>query len=394
MKTQIHDIVVDNADYVIALRRHFRTFPEVGGKEYETQKKIMSELTAMGLTPKAIAGTGVIVQIDGGKPGKTVAIRADLDALPIQDEVEQPYCSQHAGICHACGHDGHTAMLLGIARVFNAIKSEMTGSIRLLFQPSEEQFPGGALGMIEEGALAAVDAIIGAHLWQPLEAGAMGITFGPMMAAPDQFTITVQGRGGHGSMPHQTIDPLYVGAQMVLALKTITGNNINANELAVLSLGMFKAGEVFNIIPDSAILQGTVRTFDTKTRELVFAHIDRIASGISAAAGATYKLESCFGHPPVVNNPQIAKVVAECGKRVLGKDAVIEISPVMVGEDFSFYQQHVPGCFMFIGIGNSNKGLIYPHHHPKFDMDEKALGYGVEIMVESALQLLNQEANS
>lgn len=388
MNERIHELVKEGNQFVVDLRRHFRTFPELGREEYETQKKIMAELTAMGLVPRAAAGTGVIAEIKGEQPGKTIAIRADIDALPIQDELEEPYCSQNPGRCHACGHDGHTAMLLGIAKVFTKLKAELPGTIRLLFQPSEERFPGGALAMLEAGALEGADAIIGAHLWQPLDVGTMGLTYGPMMASPDEFTITIQGRGGHGSMPHQTIDPLYVGAQIVLALKTITGNNVNANELAVLSLGVFKAGDTFNVIPDSATLQGTVRSFSQNTRETIFACIDKICGGICAAAGAAYKLESYYGFPPVVNNPEVAKVVAAAGARVLGKEAVLELAPAMVGEDFSYYQQQVPGCFMFIGIGNKDKGITYPHHHPKFNMDESALSHGVEIMVTSALQLL------
>ncbi|WP_188398006.1 M20 family metallopeptidase [Sporomusa sp. GT1] len=388
MNQPIHELVQHGHDYVVAMRRHFRKFPELSGQEYETQKKIISELTAMGLEPRSIAGTGVLAEITGGKAGRTVAIRADIDALPIQDEIEQPYCSQNAGCCHACGHDGHIAMLLGSAKVFSSIKDELAGNIRLLFQPSEESFPGGALAMIDEGVLDKVDTIIGAHLWQPLAVGTMGITYGPMMASPDQFTITIKGRGGHGSMPHQTIDPLYVGAQIVLALKTITGNQVNAKELAVLSIGMFKSGDAFNIIPDTAILQGTVRTFAQNIREIIFANIDRICNGICAAAGAAYTLESLYGFPPVINNPQVAQVVATVGEKVLGKTAVIELSPAMVGEDFAYYQQQVPGCFMFIGVGNEAKGLVYPHHHPKFDMDERALSHGVEVMVNSALHLL------
>ncbi len=390
MKKQIHELVKGGTDYVIALRRQFHTFPELGREEYETQKKIMEELKSMGLEPRPAAGTGVIAEIKGGKSGKTIAIRADIDALPIQDEINQPYRSQNPGVCHACGHDGHTAMLLGIAKVFTAIKDELSGNIRLLFQPSEERLPGGAIDMITDGALRGVDFVIGAHLWQPLDIGTMGLTYGPMMAAADQFTITVQGRGGHGSMPHQTIDPLYVGAQIVLALKTITGNNVNANDLAVLSLGVFKAGDAFNIIPDSAVLQGTVRTFAQSTRETVFASIDRISSGICAAAGATYKLESSFGYPPVVNNPEVAKTVAKVGADVLGEAGVLELNPAMVAEDFSYYQEQVPGCFMFIGAGNKEKGIVYTHHHPKFDLDEKALSYGVEIMASAALQLMNE----
>ncbi|MDF2876495.1 MAG: N-acetyldiaminopimelate deacetylase, partial [Sporomusa sp.] len=354
----------------------------------ETQKKIISELRSMGLEPRQAAGTGVIAEITGSRPGKMVAIRADIDGLPIQDEIDQPYRSQNAGVCHACGHDGHTAMLLGLAKVFRGMQAELTGNIRLLFQPSEECFPGGALAMIADGALDGVDTVIGAHLWQPLEVGTMGITYGPMMASPDEFTITIQGCGGHGSMPQQTIDPIYVGAQIVLALKTITGNQVSANELAVLSLGVFKAGEVFNIIPDSAVLQGSVRTFSQRVRDTIFACIEQLCSGICAASGATYTLDNRNGFPPVINNPQIAGVVAAAGNAVLGESRVIEISPAMGAEDFSWYQQQVPGCFMFIGIGNKEKGVSYPHHHPKFDMDEQALSYGVEVMAEAALRLL------
>ncbi len=390
MKFSVHTLVREQEQYVVAMRRYFRQTPELGGQEYETQKKIMAELRSMGLEPRQAAGTGVIAEITGSRPGKTVAIRADIDALPIQDEIDQPYRSQNEGLCHACGHDGHTAMLLAIARVFNAMKTELAGSIRLLFQPSEERFPGGALAMIADGALQGVAAVIGAHLWQPLAAGTIGITYGPMMASPDEFTITIQGRGGHGSMPHQTIDPIYVGAQIVLALKTITGNQISTNELAVLSLGAFKAGEVFNIIPDSAVLQGSVRTFSPQVRETIFTGIEQICAGICAAAGAAYTLENCNGYLPVVNDPRIAGVVALAGKTVLGDEQVIEICPVMGAEDFSRYLEQVPGCFLFIGIGNQEKGIIYPHHHPKFDMDEQALVHGVEIMTEAALQLINK----
>jgi len=388
MTNKMHELIIKEHDYVVSMRRYFRMFPEISAQEYETQKKIMAELKAIGLEPRPAAGTGVIAEINGSKPGKTVAIRADIDALPLQDKIEQPYCSRNAGVCHACGHDGHAAMLLAIARVFTAIKNDFSGTIRLVFQPSEERFPGGACGMIAAGAMDGVDAVIGAHLWQPLEVGTMGITYGPMMAAPDQFTITIQGSGGHGSMPHQAVDPLYVGAQIVLALKTITGNNINANELAVLSLGTFKSGEAFNIIPDAAVLEGTVRSFSQAVREKVFACIDQICSGICTASGASYKLDSLYGSPAVINDPYVAKVVAEAGSIVLGKDQVIELSPAMVGEDFSYYQQLVPGSFMFIGIGNKEKGIVYPHHHPKFDMDEQGLAYGVEVMANAAQKLL------
>lgn len=385
---QIQQLVEENREWVVALRRHFRMRPELGGEEFETQQKIMEELRLIGLLPRPAGGTGVIADLKGAKPGKRVAIRADIDALPLQDEIDKPYRSENPGKCHACGHDGHTAMLLGAAKVLTAIKDELAGSVRFLFQPSEERFPGGAQALIRDGAMEDVDAVIGAHLWQDVPVGTLGVTHGRMMAAPDQFTITIQGRGGHGSMPHQTIDPLFVGAQIVVALKTVNGCSMDPLEPAVLSLGSFKAGEVFNVIPDTAIIQGTVRTFGESVRQHIFGRIDAIAKGICAASGATYTLDPVFGYPPVINDPAISRVIAQAGAEVLGEDRVIEIKPVLGGEDFSHYQLKAPGAFVFIGIGNPEKGIIYPHHHPKFDMDETALAHGVAIMVRSALKLL------
>lgn len=388
MEQQIHQLAAEHHQYVIGLRRYFRMHPELGGEEFETQKKIVAELKAMGLQPRAAAGTGVIVEVQGARPGKTVAIRADIDALPVQDEVDQPYRSQNNGLCHACGHDGHTAMLLGLVKMFTGLSAGINGKVRFLFQPSEEKFPGGAEAMIADGAMEGVAAVIGAHLWQPLNVGTIGITYGPMMASPDEFSITIQGKGGHGSMPHQTIDPISVGAQIVVALKAITGNDIKTNELAVLSLGVFKAGSVFNIIPDTALLQGTVRSFSQEVREKVFARIEQICNGICIAHGASFNFEPVYGYPPVINNPHVSALVAEAGKEILGEAGVIELQPAMVGEDFSFYQQQAPGSFIFVGIGNEDKGLVYPHHHPKFDMDEDGLKIGMEVMAQTVVKLL------
>lgn len=388
MEQKIQQLAAEYHQYVIAMRRHFRMHPELGGEEFVTQKKIIAELEALGLQPRAAAGTGVIVEVQGALPGKTVAIRADIDALPVQDEIAQPYRSQNEGLCHACGHDGHMAMLLGLVKIFTALTAEIRGVIRFLFQPSEEKFPGGAEAMIADGAMEGVAAVIGAHLWQPLNVGTIGITYGPMMASPDEFSITIQGKGGHGSMPHQTIDPISVGAQIALALKAITGNDIQRNELAVLSLGVFKAGSVFNIIPDTALLQGTVRSFSQEVRERVFARIEQICSGICSAHGATFSFDPVYGYPPVINDPEVSAMVAAAGREVLQEEGVIELQPAMVGEDFSFYQQQAPGAFIFVGIGNPDKGLVYPHHHPKFDMDEEGLRIGMEVMARTAVKLL------
>lgn len=385
---RIKERIAIQSDYLTATRRHFRMHPEVGGEEHETQKTIIKELTAMGLVPQPAAGTGVIAEIQGAASGKIIALRADIDALPLQDEVDQPYRSRRNGVCHACGHDGHTAMLLGAAKTLSQLRAQFSGTIRLMFQPREELIPGGAQDLVDGGAMAGVAAVVGAHLWQPLATGKIGVNYGPLMASADRFVITVQGRGGHGSMPHMTVDPLLVGAQLVLALRTITGANVDAHDPAVLTVGSFHAGEVFNIIPETAVLKGTVRTFDTAVRELIFARIEAVCHGICAAAGATYSLDPVLGYPPVINDPEVAEVVAAAGRDTVGTARVQEVRPVMVGEDFSVYQQLVPGVFFLIGSGNSAKGIIHSHHSPKFDIDEEALGYGCETMVRAALKLL------
>jgi len=385
---KIKEKVALHSDYVTAMRRHFRMYPEVGGEEHETQARIIQELTAMGLTPRSAGGTGVIAEIQGAAPGVTVALRADIDALPLQDEVDQPYRSLRSGVCHACGHDGHTAMLLGVAKTLSQLREEFSGTVRLLFQPSEEKFPGGAQALVEAGAMNGVAAVVGAHLWQPLPLGVIGVNPGPVMASPDEFTIRVQGRGGHGSMPQQTVDSILVGAQLVLALRTIIGANVDAHDAAVLTIGSFKAGEVFNIIPDTAVLRGTVRTFEKKVRDVIFDRMEAICRGICDAAGAGYSLEPILGYPPVVNDRHVAAVVAEAGRETVGAAGVQECKPLMVGEDFSVYQQLVPGVFFLVGSGNPAKGITYSHHHPKFDIDEDALGYGCETMVRAALALL------
>ncbi|MEG6584591.1 M20 metallopeptidase family protein [Dendrosporobacter sp. 1207_IL3150] len=387
MTLDIRKLVEKHNSSVIELRRYFHTYPELSGQEYNTQKKIMSELQELGLSPRAAANTGVIVEIEGAFPGKTIALRADMDALKLQDEITKPYRSKNHGVCHACGHDGHIAMLVGIAKVLYEIKGQMAGKIRLLFQPSEEEFPGGAQQLIKEGALVGVDAIIAAHLWQTVEAGTIGVSYGRLMASPDEFTITIKGRGGHGSMPHQTIDPILVGAQIVISLNTIISRNIDPMENAVVSLGLFKSGEVFNVIPDTAVLKGTVRSFDQNIRLQIFERIEKIARGIGQAAGAEVILDKVLGFGPVVNHPEIVKEVVQAAKEVISPDKIIEIKPVMGGEDFSCYLEKVPGMMVFVGSGNEQKNITFPHHHPKFDIDESVLSLGMEIMLRTALNL-------
>lgn len=372
-------------DWAVSLRRYFRTYPEISAHEYNTQKKIMEELEAIGLCCTPMAKTGLIAELKGALPGKTIAIRADIDALPIADECAKEYQSQNFGTCHACGHDGHMAILLGTIRILLDLKDELVGTFRFIFQPSEENFPSGALAMIEDGALTGVDAIIGAHIWQPVPLGTIGISYGNLMAAPDKFKLTIHGKGGHGSMPQQTIDPVLIAAQIILSLHTIVSRNIDPLALAVLSIGAVHTGNAFNIIPDTATIEGTVRSFNNAVRETIFKRIEEIAQGICAANNASVQIETLFGHPAVINHAQYTKVIEKAAEDCQSGLFTKEIPPVMCGEDFSHYLASVPGTFFFIGTGTDE--MIYPHHHPKFDLDEKCILHGMEIMARAAIDL-------
>lgn len=393
MKTTVQSIAKRQEQSIIELRRYLHTYPEVCMQEYNTQKRIIEELESMGLACRKIANTGVIAEVAGGKPGRTIALRADMDALELQDECGKPYQSQNPKVCHACGHDGHMAMLIGVAKVLMEMRQSLAGTYRLLFQPSEEHFPGGASAMIAEGALDGVDGIIGTHLWQSLPAGVIGVSYDRLMAAADEFTITVQGKGGHGSMPHQTVDAILVAAQITIALNTIVSRSVDPLEQAVVSVGYFHSGATFNIIPDTAVIKGTVRSFDPSVRARVFERMEQILSGVCNAYEASYKLDKTLGFPAVINQPEYVKAIEEAGQEISGPEKVLRIPPVMGGEDFSYYLEKVPGAFFFVGAGNEAKGIVYPHHHPKFDIDEDALLHGVEIMALSAIRLAQKETN-
>ncbi len=374
-------------DYVVEMRRYFHMNPELGLEEFNTQAKIISELKSFGLKPKEIGNTGVVCDIDG-KGSKRIAIRADIDALPIDDAIDKPYKSRKPNACHACGHDGHTAILLGVAKFFSENIDLLEGSIRLIFQPNEEKVPiGGAKTLINEGVLDGVDAIIGAHLWQPIECGKIGISYDRLMACADEFTINISGRGGHGSMPHQTVDPIITGAQIILALKMITSTSIDPLENSVLSIGLFNAGSAFNIIPDKSVIKGTVRTFSQEVRETIFRRIKEICEGICTSNRAKFTMEPIFGYPSLINHKSIVKVIESSASEVIGEENVLHIKPVMGAEDFSYYLQKIKGAFFFIGAGNVDKGIVYPHHHPKFDIDEDALLVGLKVFIASAINL-------
>jgi amidohydrolase len=376
---------------IIKLRRYFHKHPEVSKKEFNTQKKIIDILSTMDLDIRIAGKTGIIADLKGKNPGNTIAIRADIDALAIDEERDSPYKSENKGACHACGHDGHTAILIGVIKILSELRSQINGTIRFIFQPSEEEVAdgSGAHAIIEDGGLKDVDAIIGLHLWQSLPIGTAGISSGPVMAASDEFTIVIKGKAGHASMPHQTIDSILTASQIVVALNTIVGRDIDPMKQAVVSVGMFQSGEVYNSIAGKALLKGTIRSLDENVREDIYSHIKKIVEDICDMAGAkcSIKREPCTY--VLENDPKVTSIVLKAGREVLNDNAH-EIQPFMSSEDFSYYLQKIPGCFIFIGINNPEKDIIYPQHHPKFDIDEDSLAYGMEILSRSALKLLSE----
>ena len=311
--------------------------------------------------------------LDGAHSGPTIALRADFDALPIQEENEVPYASTVPGAMHACGHDVHTATLLGVAKVLTEARAELSGRVVFIHQFAEELAPGGAKPMIEDDCLDGVDVIYGAHVWANLPVGKVGFRAGPAMAAADTFEVTVRGRGGHGAMPHLTVDPLVAASQLVVNLQQVVSRGVDPLASAVLTVGSLHAGSAFNVIPDTATLKGTVRTFDEAVRTDIEAAIGRRVEGVCSAAGAsaTYRFER--GYPALVNHEKETEIVARLARDLLGEDAVTEVAPIMGGEDFAYYLEQVPGTFFFVGGGNDERGMNFPHHHPRFDVDERSM---------------------
>lgn len=362
-------------DQIIAWRRDFHMHPELGYEEERTSKIVEEHLKEWGYRTKRV-GTGIIADI--GKEGKTVALRADMDALPVQEENDVPYKSRVSGKMHACGHDAHTAMLLGASKIIAEHKEELPNKVRLIFQPAEEG-GNGALKMIEDGALKGVDAIFGLHVWMELPSGIVGIREGPFMAGVGRFDIEIEGKGGHGASPHETIDPVPIAAQVILAFQTIISRNLTPLESGVVSVGTIKAGEAFNVIPERVYMNGTYRFFTQETKKLIEKRIEEVLKGIVIANNASYKLKIEEVAPPTINDSSMASLTKRVAQKLGLK--VEEVPKSMGSEDFSFYLQKVPGAFIALGIRNEEKRIIYPHHHPKFNVDEEVLPLGTALEV-------------
>jgi amidohydrolase len=335
--------------------------------------------------------TSVVARLVGEKPGRTIALRADMDALPITEENDFEFVSKNEGVMHACGHDGHTAMLLGAAKILSGMREEVEGEVRFVFQHAEELYPGGAQELVESGVMEGVDAVFGIHLWSQLEIGKIGLVYGPMLASPDTFKITVEGRGGHAAMPHQTADAIAIGAQVVTNLQHLVSRNTDPLDNVVVSVTRFVGGTTHNVIPGSAELEGTVRTLDEEVRKEIPETMERIIKGVTGAHGASYSLEYQRGYRPVINDEEVTRVVEKTAQEVFGEAALEMMRPIMGGEDFSAYQEVTPGTFLFVGAGNEEKGITVPHHHPRFMVDEDALEDGVKMHVNTALRLLDAE---
>jgi len=375
--------------YVIDLRREFHMYPEPSLKEYRTSKRVKEELDKIGVPYFSVAGTGVVGIIEGGKPGKTIGLRADMDALELCEKNDIEYKSQNEGYMHGCGHDAHTAMLLGAAKTLYEIKNEIRGKIKLFFQPAEELAKGAKM-MIDEGVMNDVDEVFGMHIWSGLECGKISVDPGPRMAATDLFTIKVKGKGGHGSMPNQGIDAVVVASAIVMNLQSIISREISPLESAVVSVGVFKSGTRFNVIAGEAVLEGATRCFNKEIREALPVIIERIVKNTAASYRAKAELEYSFSTPPNINNGVSSTRAAKTVEKLFGNEAVATMEKVTGGEDFAFFLEKAPGVFAFLGARNAEKHADFPHHHEKFNIDEDALEMGAALYAQYALDYLNE----
>ncbi|GAB6935189.1 N-acetyl amino acid acetylase SndC [Calditerricola yamamurae] len=378
---------------MVGWRRHFHMHPELSFQEVETPKRIAELQRSFGLAVReGVGGRGVVAVLEGASPGPTVALRADFDALPIQDEKEVPYRSRVPGVMHACGHDAHTAILLGVAKALCAVRDRLPGRVVFIHQFAEEVTPGGAKAMIEDGCLEGVDVIYGTHVWSGLPLGTIGYREGPMMAAADAFRIVVEGRGGHGAAPHETVDAIAIGAQLVSMLQQVVARRVDPVQPAVVTVGSFHAGSAFNVIAEQAELEGTARAFDEGVRTLLEREIERVVHGVCSAAGARYTYTYTRGYPALVNHERETRLLVDILSRIYDANRLVSMEPLMGGEDFAYYLQEVPGTFFFTGAGNPQVGAAYPHHHPRFDIDERAMAVAAKTLAALTLRTLVGES--
>lgn len=384
LQQRISEAAAAGLSSTVAHRRHLHAHPELSFEEYDTQRYIGEQLTLLGIPFGAAAGTGVVAEIAGeGGAGPTIALRADIDALPITEANEVDYQSQNIGVMHACGHDVHTSSLLGTAAILQQVKAHFSGNVRLLFQPGEEKLPGGATLMIKDGVLdnPKPKAIFGQHVHPPLPAGTVGFRPGVYMASTDELYLTVRGRGGHGAMPHNAIDPIVITAHIITAIQQLISRNTDPTLPAVITFGRIESeGGATNIIPNAVKLLGTLRTLDEPWRKELHHRMDKLVTGMAAAMGGSAELTIGHGYPFLKNDEALTHWAWDEARRYLGEDRAVELPIRMTGEDFAFYSHHLPACFYRLGVGNAAQGINSPVHTDTFDVDESCLETGSGLM--------------
>ena len=383
--------------YTQTLRRDFHMHPELGFREIRTGGIVAKELESLGIeVTKGVGKTGVVGLLEGAKPGPTLLLRFDMDALPIVEDTGAEYASQNNGVMHACGHDGHSAIGLTVAKMLNAHRDLLTGTIKFCFQPSEEgnngEEVGGAEMMMRDGVLDSpkVDMTLALHLWNEKPLGWLGVAQGPVMAGADIFSVKITGKGGHGAIPDATVDPVVAAANIVNALQSIVSRNVAPLETAVVSVTMIHGGTAFNVIPQEVVLEGTIRTFDSGVRQKVVERFEQIARGVGEGLGCQIEVDIKRLTPALVNNDSVTAQVQETARRVLSESHLDTAGYITMGaEDMAFMLEKVPGCFFFIGSNDKARHLDYGHHHPKFDFDEEALVRGSALMAAAAMDMLS-----
>lgn len=387
----VKDITKKYKDYIIEKRRYFHMNPEPSFNEYNTSKVVQEELKKLEIPFEIFAKTGIIATIKGKNPGKTVLLRADMDALEVCEKNNVSYKSQKEGLMHACGHDGHIAMLLGAAHVLNEIKNDISGEIKLFFQPAEE-IAKGAKAVIEESKITdSIDAAFAIHLWQGIPVGKISLESGARMAAADLFSIKVKGKSGHGSMPHETIDAVVVASAIVMNLQHLVSRNTNPLDTLVVTVGKLTAGTRHNIIAGEALLEGTIRSFSDEVWKKVPEQIERVVKNTAAAYDAEAEIDLVRATPPLVNNQDISNILKISAEKLYGEEVVTKYEKTPGGEDFAYFTQVVPGALAFVGIRNDEKGINSPHHNETFDMDEEALEMGANLYAQFTIDFLNSE---
>lgn len=381
MKDKIFEQCHQHYNDIVAIRRDIHQHPELRFDVERTAGIAADALNTLGISVKiGIGKTGVVGDLEVSGATKRIALRADMDALPIQEQTDVPYKSKIDGKAHLCGHDAHTAMLIGTARILSHLKSSLKVNIRFIFQPCEEAFPGGAPAMIEDGVLDDVDEIYGIHVFPLYSVGQYATCIGPMLAQSDTFEITITGRGGHAAFPHLTVDPIVVGTQFVNAAQSIVSRNVDPLDSAVVSITQFHGGDAKNVIPPSVTLGGTVRTLDKDVQKRVRTQLENLIAGIANAHEATYTFDYQEGCPVTYNHEPCVDKVVSSAETLVGKENVLfPIPPILGGEDFACYSQKIPACFVMVGAGNEQKGIVNMCHHPQFDIDETSMIYGMAL---------------